>query len=52
MTNDTIERMKKLIEEKKKKSSQQGNTYGTKNNKNASYNKAFKNTKRGGALNK
>ncbi len=50
--SNNIERMKKLIEEKKKISSQQGVGYDTPNKKNANYNKAFKNTKRGGALNK
>ena len=50
--SNNIEQMKKLIEEKKKISSQQGYNYDTPNKKNASYKKAFKTTKRGGALNK
>ncbi len=44
--------MKKLIEEKKKKSSQQGYNHETPDQKSAGYKKAFKTTKRGGALNK
>jgi len=52
MSNNNFEQMKKIIEEKKKISSQQGSTDGTPNKKSGSYGKAFKNTKRGGALNK
>ncbi len=52
MINKNIEQMKKLIEEKKKKSSQQGYSYETPNQKNASNKKPFKSTKRGGSLNK
>ncbi|TCO79538.1 hypothetical protein [Marinisporobacter balticus] len=52
MSNNNIERMKKIIEEKKKISSQQGSTDGTANKKSGSYQKAFKNTKRGGAFDK
>jgi len=52
MSNDNIERMKKIIEEKKRISSQQGSTNGAPNKKIGSSSKAFKNTKRGGALDK
>jgi hypothetical protein len=52
MANNTMEQMKKLIEEKKKKSAQQGFTTETQNNKTMQNKDAFKNTKRGGALNK
>ena len=52
MSNNNMEQMKKLIDEKKKISSQQGSAEDTPNKKNANFNKAFKNTKRGGELNK
>ena len=52
MSNNNIEQMKKLIEEKKEKSSQQGIGHDVQFKKNVNRNKAFKNTKRGGALNK
>ena len=52
MSNNNIEQMKKLIEEKKEKSSQQGAGHDVHFKKNVNRNKAFKNTKRGGALNK
>jgi len=52
MKNDTLEKMKKLIEDKKKKSAQQGMANETLNNKSLQNKEAFKNTKRGGALNK
>ncbi len=47
-----MEQMKKLIEEKKKKSAQQGLGSETMSNKSLRNKEAFKNTKRGGALNK
>ncbi len=52
MSKNNIERMKEIIEEKKKISSQQGSSDRTRDKKNKSYQKAFKNTKRGGALDK
>lgn len=52
MSNNNIERMKKIIEEKKKISSQQGFSNEKASKKIGSYKKAFKNTKRGGAFDK
>ncbi len=52
MANTTMEQMKKVIEEKKKKSAQQGLRTESQNNKTPQNKEAFKNTKRGGALNK
>ena len=52
MSKDNIEKMRKLIEEKKKKSSQQGYNEDAKNKKAGNFQKAFKNTKRGGAIDK
>ena len=44
--------MKKIIEDKKKKSSQQELIRETSNSHNGNYSKGFKNTKKGGSLNK
>ncbi len=52
MSNTSIEKMKKLIEDKKKKGSQQGTADTSQNKLNVSSNKVFKNTKRAGSLNK
>jgi len=50
--SNTMDRMKKIIEDKKKKSAQQGIGNETLSNKTQRNQEAFKNTKRGGALNK
>lgn len=52
MSNNNIERMKKIIEEKKKISLQQGFNNEKANKKIGSNKRAFKNTKRGGAIDK
>ena len=52
MSNNNIEQMKKIIEDKKKKKSQQGAVDGTTGKSNVAINKGFKETRRGGALNK
>lgn len=52
MSNTNMEQMKKIIEEKKKKSAQQGTGGSSENKINSGPNKGFKNTKRGGSLNK
>ncbi|WP_169740177.1 hypothetical protein [Carnobacterium funditum] len=52
MTNANMEKMKKLIEAKKKKGLQQSSTDSTPNKVNGSSSKGFKNTKKGGSLNK
>lgn len=52
MSNTSIEQMKKLIEDKKKKSSEQGTAASTTNKVSGTANKGFKNTKRSGSLNK
>jgi len=52
MSNNNIERMKQLIEEKKKISSQQGSTKQSSNKKVGSYQKAFDTTKKGGVFDK
>jgi hypothetical protein len=52
MSNNNIERMKKLIEEKKKISAQQGTTDEKPNQKTGGSRKAFKSTKRGGFFDK
>lgn len=52
MSDTSIEKMKKLIEDKKKKGSQQGTVDSTQNKLNVGSNKVFKNTKRAGSLNK
>lgn len=52
MSNTSIEQMKKIIEDKKKKSSEQGTAVGAPNKLNAGPNKGFKKTKRAGSLNK
>ena len=50
--SNTMDQMKKMIEEKKKKSSKQGLGADTVSKKNIKNTDVFKNTKRGGALNK
>ena len=52
MSNTNIEQMKKLIEEKKKKSTQQGKIGSTDNKTNSGPSKGFKSMKRAGSLNK
>ncbi len=52
MSESDIEKMKKLIEEKKKKSAEQGSAGNVVNKQNVGSNKGFKNTKRSGSLNK
>ncbi len=52
MNKETIEKMKKLIDEKKQKSSQQGLQTTAPNKMGSGSNKAFKSTKRGGSINK
>lgn len=52
MSNNNIEQMKKLIEEKKRVSSEQGSTEGTRNKKIGSSKKVFKKNKKGRALSK
>ena len=52
MSNTSIEQMKKIIEDKKKKSSQQDLIVSTTNKWNTKSSKGFKNTKKGGSLNK
>lgn len=52
MSNTNIEQMKKIIEDKKKKSSNQGNSGNASNKVSAVPSKGFKNTKRSGSLNK
>lgn len=52
MSNVSIEQMKKIIEEKKKKSSQQTLTVNEQSKWNTNSSKGFKNTKKGGSLNK
>ncbi|GMQ59877.1 hypothetical protein AN1V17_42770 [Vallitalea sediminicola] len=52
MGNNNIDKMKKIIEEKKKGTSQQGFKNETPNKKIGNNKKGFKNTKRGGALDK
>lgn len=52
MNDNTIDKMKKLIEEKKKKSAQQGQTTNASDNIGSGSNKAFKSNKRGGSITK
>ena len=52
MSNTSIEQMKKIIEEKKKKSTQQGKVGSTANKANSGPSKGFKSMKRAGSLNK
>ncbi len=52
MSKSTMEQMKKIIEEKKKKSAQQGTGGSSESKANSGPSKGFKNTKRGGSLNK
>lgn len=52
MDNKTIEKMKKLIDEKKQKSSQQGLKTIAPDKMGSGSNRAFKSTKRGGSINK
>ncbi len=52
MSNTNIEQMKKIIEEKKKKSTQQGTSGSATNKVNAGPKKGFKSIKKGGSLNK
>ncbi|MDW7670273.1 MAG: hypothetical protein SCK57_06435 [Bacillota bacterium] len=52
MKKETIEKMKKLIEEKKKQSTQQGYVADLPNKKGRAGSKGFKSIKRGGAINK
>lgn len=52
MSTDNIEGMKKLIEQKKKQSAQQGMTDEKPTHKKLNNGKAFKSTKRGGVFDK
>jgi hypothetical protein len=52
MSDTSMEKMKKLIEEKKKKGSQQVATGNSENKVNSGPSKGFKKSKRAGALNK
>lgn len=52
MDNTSIEKMKKIIEDKKNKGLQNDLKGNTSSNRNVGSSKAFKNTKKGGALNK
>lgn len=52
MDKNTIDKMKKLIDEKKKKSSQQGLKTGAPNKMGGGSSRAFKSTKRGGSITK
>lgn len=52
MANSSIEKMKKLIEDKKKNGFHQDLTGNTSNNWSGGSSKGFKNTKKGGSLNK
>lgn len=52
MTKTNMEKMKELIEAKKNKGSQSGSKDTAPNKVNATKNKAFKNTKKSGSLNK
>jgi len=52
MPKNNIEGMKKIIEEKKKQSAQQGASDEKPNQKKLSHRKAFKTTKRGGFFDK
>lgn len=52
MSNTSIEKMKKIIEDNKKKGLQQDLTGNKSNNFNSGSSKGFKNTKKGGSLNK
>ena len=52
MSNTNIEQMKKLIEEKKKKSTQQGKLGRTANKVNSGPSKGFKSMQTAGSLNK
>lgn len=52
MSNKNIEEMKKIIENKKKKSSQQGTKNSSPNKINGTFEKGFKNIKKSGSLNK
>ncbi len=52
MSNENIEKMKKIIEEKKKVSAQQGFHDDKLNKQKSGFKNAFKTIKRGGSLNK
>ena len=52
MDKETVEKMKKLIAEKKQKSSQQGLKTIAPNKMGSGSNRAFKSTKRGGSITK
>ena len=52
MSSTSVERMKKLIEDKKKKATQQGSNGSTSNKLNSGPPKGFKSNKRAGSLNK
>ena len=52
MSSTSVERMKKLIEDKKKKATQQGSNGSTSNKLNSGPTKGFKSNKRAGSLNK
>ncbi len=52
MANESIEKMKKLIEDKKNKGSHQDLSGNTSTNWNVGSSKGFKNTKKAGSLNK
>ncbi len=52
MSKENIERMKKLIEDKKKTSAEQGHGAEASTKKMPAYSRAFKTTKKGGSLNK
>lgn len=52
MSGISVEQMKKIIENKKKKSSQQGTAKDIQSKFCGTNSKGFKNTKRSGALNK
>ncbi len=52
MNDKTIDRMKKLIEEKKKKSAQQGQTNSASDKMGSGSHRAFKSNKRGGSITK
>ena len=52
MSNTEIEQMKKIIEDKKKKSAQQGSISSSPNKVNGTFNQGFKKTKKAGSLNK
>ena len=52
MDEKTIDKMKKLINEKKNKSAQQGKTNGVSEKVGGRSSKGFKSTKRGGSITK